>query len=241
MRTISNDDVIRIGTGAGKFIKSDLNSAQKSVKIVSPYLTPSYVEDLLKLAKKGVDVMLITSNSVREGDGIYSSLSHSDLIKQKKHSSKKMAEKRSNGLTASVFSVLIPIIFFMLEYYVIGAILLGGVIASFYYFYNLRVYSYSYYTPIKLKVVPDEYHGDYKNNYLIHSKIYVIDDRIAYIGSVNFTHRAFFYNYEVMTKVTSSKAVEDISNEVKRLFTDDNVASIDIDEWGSELYEEPPN
>ena len=72
MITHSTSDDIYIGRGAGKRLKEELDKAQKSVKIISPYLTPSYVEDLVKLSNKGVEVTLITSNDVEQGDGNYS-------------------------------------------------------------------------------------------------------------------------------------------------------------------------
>lgn len=239
MITHSTSDDIYIGRGAGKRLKEDLDRATRSVKIVSPYLTPSYVEDLLKLANKGVSITLITSNDVEKGDGNYSSLTHTDLIKQKRHTDEKEKELRKKGMKYSLFGGAIPLLLFFLNYYIYAIVTLAIVGFVFYEFYKKKIYSYSYFSPIKLKVVPDEYHDRKNGKYLIHSKVYVIDDRIAYLGSVNYTHKAFKYNYETITKVTSQKAVEDISKEVDRLFLDKETFEKDIEEWGKTLYPEP--
>ncbi|MBW6442296.1 phospholipase D family protein [Patescibacteria group bacterium] len=239
MITHSTRNDIYIGRGAGKKLKEDLENASKSVKIVSPYLTPSYVEDLLKLVHRGVNVTLITSNDVEQGDGNYSSFRHTDLIKQKRSINTKEKELRKKGIKYSLLSFIIPLFLFYAKQYLyafFGAMVLGFI---FYYFYNRKIYSYSYYSPIRLKVVPDEYHDREKGKFLIHSKIYLIDEKIAYLGSINYTHKAFRYNYETAIKVTSSRAVNDISNEVERLFEDKELYEKDIDEWGRELYPEP--
>lgn len=239
MKTHSSNDDIYIGRGVGNMLKEDLERATRSVKIVSPYLTPSYVEDLLKLAKKGVSITLITSNDVEEGDGNYSSLTHTDLIKQTKHINQEKRELRNKGVKYSLFGGAIPLILLFLGYYPFFFITLVIVGIVFYYFYDKQIYTYSYYSPIKLKVVPDEYHDKENGKYLIHSKVYVIDDRFAYLGSVNYTHKAFKSNYETITRVTSEKAVRDISKEVDRLFSDKDTFEKDIGEWGKALYDEP--
>lgn len=48
-----------------------------------------------------------------------------------------------------------------------------------------------------------------------HVKLYIIDD-IAYLGSLNFTHKAFFSNIESLIKIEDKEAVE----ELKKFFLD---------------------
>jgi len=73
----------------------------------------------------------------------------------------------------------------------------------------------------------------------MHSKIYVIDDIIAYIGSVNFTYRAFEQNYETIVKIIDNSAITDISSEVDRLYNETQFKYIDISVIGRSLYPEP--
>ena len=53
MKTFSNKDEIYIGREAGKEIHERIRGAKKSVKIVSPYLSPDYMKDLIRLHEKG--------------------------------------------------------------------------------------------------------------------------------------------------------------------------------------------
>jgi phosphatidylserine/phosphatidylglycerophosphate/cardiolipin synthase-like enzyme len=50
------------------------------------------------------------------------------------------------------------------------------------------IYTYSHNSVFDLKVFLSQYsNSELKNDYFIHSKIYNIDDKIAFLGSVNFT------------------------------------------------------
>jgi len=241
MITHSDGDEIYIGRGAGTMLKKDLDNAKSSIKIISPYLTASYVEDLLRLANAGVSVTLITSNEIKEGDGNYSSLSHKDLIKQERHTDEKKRKLRSQGMKYSLIALILPLMLLVFHSYfgfAVATIVIGIIFVTY---YNKKIYSYSYYSPIKLKIVPDEYHDRENGKFFVHSKVYVIDERVAYVGSVNYTNKAFKYNYETITKVSSVNAVKDISQEVNRLFLDKDVNSKDIQGWGKELYLEPQN
>ncbi len=239
MITNSSKDHIYIGRGAGKELKEELNKAKKSIKIVSPYLTPSYIEELIALSNKGIKITLITSNEIKQGNGNHSSFTHTDLIKQEIYTNEEEKDLRKKGMKYSLFTLIFTLIFFFLRSLFLFwvSFIITGII--FYHFYNKKIYTYSYYSPINLKVVPDEYHDKENGKYFIHSKIYVIDEKIAYLGSVNYTYKAFKSNYETRIKVSSQKAVLDISKEVDKLFNNKEIGSIDINEWGKELYSEP--
>ena len=143
MITHSSNDDIYIGRGAGKRLKEELDKAQKKIKIVSPYLTPSYVEELISLSNRGVEVTLITSNYVEQGDGNYSFFTHKDLIKQKRHTNEKEKELRNKGMKYSWFTLVFPAILFSLNLNLLAGISLVGVGVLFYQFYNKTIYSYS--------------------------------------------------------------------------------------------------
>ena len=66
---------------------------------------------------------------------------------------------------------------------------------------------------------------------LIHSKIYVIDNEIAFVGSVNFTYSGFKTHYETTIKVNDKKAVSDISQEVEDLYNSKDLKVKEIAEW----------
>lgn len=238
MKTYSDRTETYIGRGAGKEIDEEISKAKESIKIVSPYLSPSYVEDLLKLSKKGINVTLITSNEIeKDKSGNYSNLSDMDLIKQQIITDKKAKNERDKGMLYSGIGFGISLLLLLLSL-TLGFICIIISILVFSYFYRIKIYSYSYYSPIRLRVTLDEYHG---GKHFVHSKIFVMDDRIAFVGSVNYTHRAFKKSYETITRITTYKAVEQISKEVERLFNDKDIYSKSIEDWGRELYEEPPH
>ena len=55
-----------IGKGSGKKILKDLDNATKSVKIISPYLSPWLIKKLIDLNFKGIHIDLITSDNIED-------------------------------------------------------------------------------------------------------------------------------------------------------------------------------
>lgn len=242
MWTKSRDDEIYIGRGAGNRLKSDIHNAKHSIKIVSPFHSSSYIKDLLKKARNGIDVTLITSNELKEGDGRYCNLTHSDLIDQHRHLDDFAEEERDKGMKYSGIAGVIPLALLFFGYYMFGIIALAIVGMVFYRYYSMRIYSYTYSSPIKLKLIYDKHNREGQDGgHQIHSKIYIIDERVAYLGSVNFSHAGFVDSYETITRIKDPNAIEKISKEVDDLFNDKRNFSKDLTEWGRELYDEPRN
>ncbi|MBT4647826.1 NgoFVII family restriction endonuclease, partial [archaeon] len=115
---------------------------------------------------------------------------------------------------------------------------------------NMRTAHYSYYTIFdRLRV----YHYDdidyetKKKTFLIHSKIYVIDNKVAYLGSLNFTYNGLVQSYESGIKIKDKDAIKKISKEIDLLFqgrintNGKEMFFRDINEWGKSLYDEPNN
>ena len=59
MKTTSNNNKISIGKQIGTNLLKEIKNAKESVKIVSPYLSAMYIEELVNLSKKGVKITLI--------------------------------------------------------------------------------------------------------------------------------------------------------------------------------------
>ena len=80
------------------------------------------------------------------------------------------------------------------------------------------------------------------SSFYMHSKIYIIDDEIAYLGSFNFTTSGVKKNFESRTRITERAVVNDLSILVDQLFHNnkDNYY-LDIQKWGKNLYPEPIN
>ena len=54
-------------------------------------------------------------------------------------------------------------------------------------------------------------------NYNLHSKIYIIDNKIAFLGSLNFTDTGFMLNHETCIKTTDKTAIKHLNNVYKDL------------------------
>jgi len=240
MKIDSNRDKIHIGRSAGDSLLKDMRQAKESVKIVSPYLTPSYIEELIRLQKKGVNVTLITSDNLEEGDGRYSDLEHRDIIKQKQEVIKSKKEKRTKGMRWAGIPLLLSIILFVNQAIGLGFIFFIISLAIFFIHYNIKIYNYSYYSIFNLRVFHSKYNYDKnrRGTHDVHAKIYVIDNKIAYVGSINFTHAGLSNNYETAVEIKDQKAIKAISEEINVLFNSKRYF-MPIDEWGQELYDEP--
>ena len=62
---------IYIGKGVGKKLLNDTPNAHKSIKIVSPYLSPSLITELIKFQNRNLDVELITTDNIEDFYGSY--------------------------------------------------------------------------------------------------------------------------------------------------------------------------
>lgn len=237
METYSNKDKIFLGRKHGLQILDAIKNAKKSVKIVSPYLSPSYLEELVKLNEKGVQITLITSDGLNEGGSRYSTFKHSDIIKQKKTIDFKAKKKRKIGMMISIAILLASIfpLIFQLFYLSLVIALIGAGIFSYYYL--IKEYSCEYYSTFRLKVFDSKSGEKPYSTSLIHSKIFIIDENIAFLGSANFTYSGFITHYETIINIEDKKAIADISVEVENLFNSTELKAKSINEWGKQIYE----
>ncbi len=77
-------------------------------------------------------------------------------------------------------------------------------------------YKYSQLFPFNVFVSPEKV-DSYKNTF-IHAKIYIIDDEIVYMGSLNFTGSGTKDNYETRIRTTDRNAVSKVVEEFDQLF-----------------------
>ena len=89
--------------------------------------------------------------------------------------------------------------------------------------------------------------GNYQRNKPVltrsydNSKIYIIDNKIAYLGSLNFTHYGTKSNHETSIRITDRNALLYINSEFESLLVNDYYQERDLIEWGRSLYDEPIN
>jgi len=108
---------------------------------------------------------------------------------------------------------------------------------------NKRIYYYTYETffPFKVFISPQNKQLKYKSSYFIHSKIFIIDDRIAYLGSVNFTKSGMEYNFESRVRITDPDTISGLNKTFYELFNSKENLFWNIETWGKNLYQEPIN
>ncbi len=236
METRSNKDSIYIGRFAGKEIHEKIKNAKKSVKVVSPYLSPEYLKDLITLHKKQVDITLVTCDKIETNP--YSDFKTSDLLKEEKIQDNKAVKLKKAVLFYLIIifgvflmNLLLYIIFFSLLLIILtGISLIIGLILLISYFL-IETYSIKYTPLFRIKVF-DSHSGDkpWSTN-LVHSKIFIIDEEMAFLGSINFTYSGFKTHYETTIKVEDPIAVHAISQEVEKLYSSSDLRAKSVEEW----------
>ena len=244
---------IYIGKGAGKRLLNDIRNARKSVRIVSPYLSPFLITELINIRKRNLEVELITTDNIEDFYGSYVKNIHK-LINQNRDIDNLAVEKRqnwkriSNILTYIGFGLLTILI--GIYYYIKDTKIAFGLIPIFIIFLiikfykikvkNKRIYTYWYSQLFPFKVYMSPSKNELSDTF-IHSKIYLIDDQIAYLGSMNFTSSGTKYNYETRIRTEDPNAIKEIKEEVFQLMNHSSLPERDIQLWGRQLYSEPIN
>src|SRR5699024_4110385 len=153
-----------------------------SVKVVSPFLSPSLVKKLIKLKEKNIDVNLITTNKIEDFYGSYKKNIYS-LIEQNRDEDKKAIEIRTKWKKIARVMLYVWTFLFIstisISYYIRNIKMLYAVIPLaillFSYLYlknkikNKRIYNYTYSKlfPFKVYLHPDK---EPLNDKFIHGK-----------------------------------------------------------------------
>lgn len=217
---------IFIDKGAGKKLLTDMQNVKKSIKINSPYLSLSLISKLIDLQKKNIIIELITTELIEDYYGNYEKNAHK-LITHHRNVNDEAVEKRRRwkylnkiftSIIISLFAILSLAFYFLNDLKIlIGLIPIMGLFLTINYLQNKikneRIYSYHYAQLFPFKVFisndPNQQIATF-----IHSKIYLIDDAIAYLGSLNFTVSGTKHNYETRIRTTDQNAIKEINKEI---------------------------
>lgn len=242
-----------MGTGAGTKLLKEIGNAQRTVKISSPYLSPKMVDELVWLHKKGIKVTLITSDKF-DSRSYRQERSIQPLVVQNRHLDESANRIRKRWLFTQkvliVGSIVLTLFLVVLSIFSYDSAYIYGLGIALLLFLcsryamrktkHIKIYSYTYSSlfPFKVFVAPDSYQI---NDMFIHGKIYIIDGRTAYLGSLNFTESGTKYNYETRIRVTDIEAVRQIEEEFDILYDHPDLAFFGIEEWGKSIYAKPIN
>lgn len=111
---------------------------------------------------------------------------------------------------------------------------------------SISVYTYSYRTPFPILFVIDPIDIKpsegikYSNNAFFHVKLFIIDEEIAFLGSINLTTKGMKYNVESCITIEDIEVVKKLSNFYNELMMQDYY-QVNIEYWGKLLYSEPIN
>lgn len=243
----ASDFDIFVGQNAGDDIYHSVTSAQSSIKIVSPYISSDYVDFLLDASNKGVDVLLLTGSDMANKEEKRAEI-YRKIITQHQHLDEEKKNTREKWITFSIILIISSIILGIFGYKTEHKKLLWAFAAAplFYFLFNsvkqIKIYNYTYDTKFDFGVFVSPYEQQIDNNhFFVHSKLYVIDEKVAFVGSVNFTKVAFRRNYECCVRVGDGAVVAAISEEIDRLTRTEGVFYRNISEIGRLIYPEPPN
>ncbi len=233
-----------VGTGAGESLLDDIDSAKNSVQVVSPYLSSGFVGKLIDLHKRGITVSLYAMEDSK--DALKPHLS--ELIKKpKKRISKLSKIMYGCSWLLSVLLILGSMIlllhqnggfFTQVEFFndiawLPGELLLLGLIP-------LALFMIRY----KLLLRKSKKHPDYqysqlfpftvfkpKGRALVHSKIYIVDSEVAYLGSLNFSQNGMDKSFETHIRTESQELIMELENTIGKLTS--TWPKADIQELGS--------
>lgn len=245
---------IYIGKGAGSMILEDMLAAKKSIRVMSPYLSAKLVDVLLDRLSNRVHIELITSDSVEDHKYTPDKNAYK-IVRQHTHIDQQLKSRKQffhwTGIGVMVLfgffallklpDVLTPLV--TLRDIVEELIFIGLASAGHFTWKQsktMRFHYYSYSPLFPLKIFYSYYARkttDRSRSFTLHSKLYIIDDRIAYLGSVNFTTSGHKYNHESRIRITDPHAVRQLKEEFEELLSDEYYNHRSVTEWGRELYE----
>ncbi|MDR1362642.1 MAG: phospholipase D family protein [Spirochaetaceae bacterium] len=247
-----------LGKKSGDRIEDKIKGAKKSIKIISPFLGPVPINWLIEKHNSGIDVKVISNDKnifYKPKDSVVLK----ELIKQEisyiadKDKSRSLIKElilRLFVCAAAYFALLyvlkldIAVLNVInkdvLVYAVISNIIIILCLTRKYKSKYARGREYSYNTTIPIKFV--NYVND-KNknpdyNVYFHSKLYIIDDETAYVGSLNFTYYGFNSNVETCLEITDKNSVLKLSKFFDSKYNDKYIETRDISYYGRQIYGE---
>ena len=237
-----------LGSGAGKRMIADIKNAQHSIRIISPYLSPSMIDILVdKHQKDHCSAALITGQGEASvDDPIGQGYLVQKLISQ--NIDRNEALKKHKDAWSKRYEILIGIVSVTLAFSLIGGMHLllnnGDKTAYWLFLFGtvcfislillyfqqktnqlLKVCTFTYEPLFDFKILSKSVHSP-----LVHQKIYLIDERVAYLGSLNFTQNGCNYNLESSIKITNQSAIKIISDYFNELLMDNTLPFYSMDE-----------
>lgn len=240
---------VYVGTRAGGPIKTSLENATKSIDVLVPYLTRNFLEILLRKQREGVSVTLVTStechSNPQERRAIFQM-----LTEQKRHEVPGARGKAARFRLYSLFLLLLAGVSAYAQASrqllpnMPGVYVFAGVcaVASFLLFNeagNMRLYTYSYIPRINFTAYVPWASGRGNDCVFAHAKVFVVDERLVHLGSVNLTAAGFVHNIEVRTDLSDSTAGRHTANQIRAMIEQPWGRIMNPGQVGQSVHAEP--
>ena len=233
-----------IGKNAGKKLMQEIDETKQSLKIISPFLSAPLVQKLIDLYKNGIDVQLITTDTIMEKTEQSNDVFRQLISQRKIYNHKAKTLKFIISILCAVLwgaSVFMIGQHFMQDHAKDSSLISIGIslflaIVTTIIIFNIKTYHYHYDSifPLKFLIAPDNAQFPIKT--FVHSKVYVIDDEIMYWGSLNFTSKGTTDNYETSVRTIDKEAINKMSLEFHRLMKTDKLLERYLSIWGERIY-----
>ncbi|QWX85244.1 hypothetical protein H0I23_06290 [Cellulophaga sp. HaHaR_3_176] len=249
--SVSNCDIY-LESDAGEKLLNDIRNAKKTIRIISPYLSPLLITELLKFRKRNIEVELITTDNIKNFHHSSNQNIHK-LILQNRKIDDEAVEKRKKWIEISKFlsyvgfgliAILIGFAYYLQDIKVAFGLTPILLVFSLVKQYKnkirfTKVYSYWYSQLFPFKVYMSSNKNE-KSNTFMHDKIYLIDDQIAYLSSLNNSSVNTNHNYETRVRTEDEKAIKKIREEICQM-NHLQLSDRHIQALGKQLYREPIN
>ena len=203
LKDISCD--IYAGKKAGIAVRATMKNAKKSITIIAPFLSGKMIgEEIFKALNKNVQVKIISKDNERISQlgkfllmvfYIILSLAILEIFTSFGFNVSFMR----NSLSKNSFLIL-TILFSVFIVFFRDFILNNKKSSKF---------TYSKRENLKLHILDKDYH--------LHSKIYIIDNKTAFLGSLNCTDTGFLLNHETCIKTADKSVIKHLNNVYKDL------------------------
>lgn len=251
---------IYIGKNAGKRLINKLQAVEKTIRIITPYLDKDSVDYLINLRNKGVDVRLISTDELSD----FKETNYFPILK-KIIIQERITLDEAKTARIKFFTLFLSMTGLFIIYLIVSGILLSLKITNLFfstwyvilcwagllYLMNKkhkkwRIYEYKYtslfngFFAVSPKNMTWEQKKQFVDNSFMHSKIYIIDEKIAFIGSFNFTIAGIERNMESCITIEDPKVILEMVDFFEEVLKTDLLYK-NITSYGKLIYTEPIN
>ena len=199
-----------IGCSAGSKLYHRMINARERVLVISPYLDEHLVNRLLELRERGVVVDLVTMD-----DRVRRHKIAKKLVSQRRYRDETAVTRRRRGMLWSALGGIVAVgtavsLNGLSPWAPLGWFLLTVFTIVFGIYWNRGIYRYEYvWTLSDTQVLPSHYRFETACPF-VHAKLYLIDREVAFLGSLDFTSKGLFDNFETCVRVDKSDDVRDL-------------------------------